>query len=67
LTPAQTFTIAMLGGFAATLGLALVALIGAAVYAAVSHLFDLQQEWRGRRSYLRAVRDLPTAQPKDRR
>jgi hypothetical protein len=65
MTPLQVFTIAAIGGIAGPLGLALVGLAAAALYAGIGHLFEKQQEWRDRRTYLREVRDLPTAQPRN--
>ncbi|GEC02976.1 hypothetical protein SSP24_06310 [Streptomyces spinoverrucosus] len=65
MTPTQIFTIAALGGLCSTIGLALVALLGAALYAAIGHALERQQQWRERRRDLRtcrAINALPTTE-----
>ncbi|MFF6825029.1 hypothetical protein [Streptomyces longwoodensis] len=65
MTPAQTFAVSALGGICGALALALAAVCAVLSYPAAERLYERHQDWRDRRRYLRAVADLPTAQPRE--
>lgn len=81
MTPHQVFTIAAIGGAAGVFALFLLTLLGAALYAAIAHLFEVRQERAQRRQEAEAtareqqaahdlstcntILDLPTHDPRN--
>jgi hypothetical protein len=53
MTPAQTLTIAAIGGLAALLGLILLVLLAVALYLLVARIIDLRDAYRERRAHAR--------------
>ena len=76
MTPAQVFTVAVIGGLAVVVGLVLVVALGFGLYALIARIIDLRDAYRERRAHARktaaelatlhAINALPTTQhPKE--